>query len=190
MQKMAEEHKNRCDELLEEYKEVSLALDHIKKSRNLVSSTIVFTRLSSLSNDIDVFKEKVYQEFANKEKTAEMERRMQKKLNEPNTFAKLDKNMNSKESDEVLKIVIAGQDKVGKSKMVSRCCEDEFNETYTPTIGIDFRIQVFQINDKKVKLQIWDTAGQERFRSFSYAYYCAASCMIFAYDITDKSSLD
>ena len=89
MQKMAEEHKNRCDELLEEYKEVSLALDHIKKSHNLVSSTIVFTRLSSLSNDIDVFKEKVYQEFANKEKTAEMERRMQKKLNEPDTFVKL-----------------------------------------------------------------------------------------------------
>ena len=89
MQKMAEEHKNRCDELLEEYKEVSLALDHIKKTRNLVSSTIVFTRLSSLSNDIDVFKEKVYQEFANKEKTAEMERRMQKKLNEPDTFVKL-----------------------------------------------------------------------------------------------------
>ena len=98
--------------------------------------------------------------------------------------------MNSKESDVFLKIVIVGQYKVGKSTMISRYCKDVFNEKYTPTIGIDFKIQVFQINDKKVKLQIWDTADQERFRSFSYAYYCAASCMIFAYDITDKSSLD
>ena len=73
--------------------------------------------------------------------------------------------------------------------IVSRYCEDKFIQEYTGTVGVDFRIQTFQVNDKKVKLQIWDTAGQERFRFISYAYYRAASCIIFAYDITDKSSL-
>ena len=34
-------------------------------------------------------------------------------------------------------------------------------------IGIDFKIKVLDVEDKKIKMQIWDTAGQERFKTIT-----------------------
>ena len=40
-----------------------------------------------------------------------------------------------------------------------------FLEYYVSTIGIDFNIKSFVVNDRKVKLQIWDSCDQERFNA-------------------------
>jgi len=46
-----------------------------------------------------------------------------------------------------------------------------FAESFTPTIGIDFKIKTLRIGDKTVKLQLWDTAGQEKFFNITRSYY-------------------
>lgn len=46
-----------------------------------------------------------------------------------------------------------------------------FAETFTPTIGIDFKIKTIRVKDKAVKLQLWDTAGQEKFFNITRSYY-------------------
>ncbi len=46
-----------------------------------------------------------------------------------------------------------------------------FAESFTPTIGIDFKIKTLRIRDKTVKLQLWDTAGQEKFFNITRSYY-------------------
>lgn len=47
-------------------------------------------------------------------------------------------------------------------------------EDVSPTIGVDFRMKVMDVNSSRVKLTIWDTAGQERFRTLTSSYYRGA----------------
>ena len=77
----------------------------------------------------------------------------------------------SREYDHLLKYVIVGDSSVGKSCLLLRFADDQFNENYMTTIGVDFRFKTVNSNNKNVKLQIWDTAGQERFRTITNTYY-------------------
>ena len=43
-----------------------------------------------------------------------------------------------------------------------------------PTIGVDFRMKLMDMNRQRLKLTIWDTAGQERFRTLTSSYYRGA----------------
>ncbi len=54
---------------------------------------------------------------------------------------------------------------MGKSSLLLRFSENVFNESFLPTIGVDFKIRTFDLQGKQVKMQIWDTAGQERFKT-------------------------
>lgn len=79
--------------------------------------------------------------------------------------------MKNKEYDNLYKFVMVGNSAVGKSSLLLRYADDEFNENYMITIGVDFRFKSININNKIIKLQIWDTAGQERFRTIVNTYY-------------------
>lgn len=76
-----------------------------------------------------------------------------------------------KEQDYQFKIVIVGNQGVGKSSLFVRFCDDVFEDNYMPTIGVDFRFKVLNHDKKNIRLQIWDTAGQEKFRTITSAYY-------------------
>jgi Ras-related protein Rab-1A len=76
-----------------------------------------------------------------------------------------------KEQDYLFKIVIVGNQGVGKSSLFLRFCDNNFIENYLTTIGVDFRFRMLEVDDKICRLQIWDTAGQERFRTITSAYY-------------------
>ena len=77
----------------------------------------------------------------------------------------------SREYDHLLKYVIVGDSSVGKSCLLLRFPDDQFNENYMTTIGVDFRFKTVNCNERNIKLQIWDTAGQERFRTITNTYY-------------------
>lgn len=64
-----------------------------------------------------------------------------------------------KEYDYLFKLVIIGNSGVGKSSLLLRFSDDQFNDSYLTTIGVDFRFRTLPIDGKNVKLQIWDTAG-------------------------------
>lgn len=79
---------------------------------------------------------------------------------------------------------------MGKTCLIIRFAEDNFNSTYISTIGIDFKVKTIDVDGKKVKLQVWDTAGQERFKTITTAYYRGAMGIILVYDITDEKSFE
>ncbi|EGR28722.1 Ras family protein, putative [Ichthyophthirius multifiliis] len=95
-----------------------------------------------------------------------------------------------KDYDYLFKLVIIGNSGVGKSSLLLRFSDDQFNENYLTTIGVDFRFRTLNIDQKQVKLQIWDTAGQERFRTITSAYYKGADGIVIVYDVTNQSSFD
>ena len=59
------------------------------------------------------------------------------------------------------KIAIIGDSGVGKTNLLIRYMNSQFNPNQIATIGIDFKIKTVTLsNNYKLRLQIWDTAGQ------------------------------
>jgi len=83
-----------------------------------------------------------------------------------------------------------GNSGVGKSCLLLRFADDQFQDNFMPTIGVDFKIRTLDSDDKVCKLQIWDTAGQERFKTITSSYYKGAHGIIVIYDITDRDSFN
>ena len=92
------------------------------------------------------------------------------------------------EYDYLFKLLLIGNSNVGKSSLLLRFVDDIWNDTFVPTIGVDFKIKTFDIDEKKIKMQIWDTAGQERFKNIIASYYRGAHGILLIYDVTDKDS--
>jgi len=90
--------------------------------------------------------------------------------------------------DYLFKLLLIGNTAVGKSSLLLRFSDNVFNESFLPTIGVDFKIRTFDLSGKTIKLQMWDTAGQERFKTITSSYYKGAHGIILVYDITDKQS--
>ena len=88
----------------------------------------------------------------------------------------------------IFKVLLLGNSNVGKSSLFQRFVDDIWNDTFVPTIGVDFKIKTFEIDEKKIKMQIWDTAGQERFKNIISSYYRGAHGILLIYDVTDKDS--
>ncbi|KAK9768489.1 Vacuolar protein sorting-associated protein 21, variant 2 [Basidiobolus ranarum] len=89
-----------------------------------------------------------------------------------------------------VKLVLLGEAAVGKSSLVLRFVNNEFQENKEPTIGAAFLTQKCRLEDKVIKFEIWDTAGQERFHSLAPMYYRNAQAAVVVYDITKAASLD
>ena len=83
------------------------------------------------------------------------------------------------------KIIIIGNSGVGKSSILKRAVKNIFDENYKNTIGFEFLLMHFCVNDLKIKLQIWDTCGQEKYRSLVQGFYKNTSLAIIVYDISD-----
>ncbi|XP_030746437.1 ras-related protein Rab-18-B [Sitophilus oryzae] len=87
-----------------------------------------------------------------------------------------------------LKILIIGESGVGKSSLLLRFTEDNFDPEQTLTIGVDFKTKKLTVDGNAVKLAIWDTAGQERFRTLTPSYYRDAQGAILVFDISSYST--
>ncbi|KAM3145992.1 hypothetical protein pb186bvf_001970 [Paramecium bursaria] len=88
----------------------------------------------------------------------------------------------------VFKILLIGDSEVGKSSLLFRFADDNFNEQFLPTIGVDFKVRTLSCQGNEVKLQIWDTAGQEKFRKIISSYYKGAQGILIVFDITNRQS--
>merc|ERR1712032_353226 len=89
------------------------------------------------------------------------------------------------------KLVLFGEQNVGKSSIAQRFCKNIFTGQHVATIGGAYQQQkVVLSNGQTIKYHIWDTGGQERFRSMGNLYYKDASAAILTYDITNEKSME
>ncbi|KAL9654968.1 hypothetical protein ABK040_008757 [Willaertia magna] len=87
-----------------------------------------------------------------------------------------------------LKLLIVGDSGVGKSAFLTQKVENKFSCESKVTLGVDFKVEFIQLQDKLIKLQYWDTCGLERFKSFLSAYYRGCHGILLMFDVTDASS--
>ncbi|TWW72205.1 Ras-related protein [Takifugu flavidus] len=117
----------------------------------------------------------------------------------------------AKQYDVLFRLLMLGDSGVGKTCMLRRFTENEFDSSHISTIGIDFKMKTLEIDGLKVRVQIWDTAGQERYQTITKQYYRRAQVtsantvvvmdgmvgsltplcvqgIIFVYDVTNQPS--
>lgn len=88
------------------------------------------------------------------------------------------------------KIVLTGDEYVGKTAVVRRFVHDEFTEDYLPTLGFQIFIKTIEVNDTSVDLQIWDVGGQSKFEYVRKSYINFSRGFFLVYDISNHASFE
>ena len=92
--------------------------------------------------------------------------------------------------DYFFKYIIIGDPEVGKSSIIQRYINNEFNRNYSSTIGVEFHIPSIELNKKTYKIQIWDTGGKKENQIQAKIVCKGAICAFIVYDITNKNSFN
>lgn len=90
--------------------------------------------------------------------------------------------------DRTFKICFVGDSSVGKTSFIIRYCRNEFSQSTSATLGVDFHMKNVVHEDTNIALQLWDTCGQERFRSIAVSYFRKADAAVLMYDCTNEQS--
>jgi small GTP-binding protein len=75
-------------------------------------------------------------------------------------------------------VAVIGDSSVGKTNILLRFVNSDYQLSHITTIGIDFKVKTVVLDGFRLKMQIWDTAGQERYRNLSGTIYQGASAII------------
>ena len=90
--------------------------------------------------------------------------------------------------DRSIKVILIGDSKVGKTNILNRLVNNEFNDKHIPSLSLEYYNHSIKINNYIIRMQIWDTAGQEKTNSLISNYYRSAEVAIFVYSINDIKS--
>ena len=111
-------------------------------------------------------------------------------LKKPNPRLKPD----TQEKPEIIKIVVVGHQKSGKTQMLNSYCNQLFSEEYEQTIGSDFYTYTGRFgsgsNQKYVQLQFWDLAGDIAYVEVRNEFYKDSQLCMIVTDITSQESFD
>jgi small GTP-binding protein len=88
------------------------------------------------------------------------------------------------------KIVIAGDENVGKTSLIRRYCEGRFETSRVATIGVDFQTKVLDLPSGSVKLSIWDLAGQTRFQVVRLGMYRGSRAGALVFDLSRPETVE
>lgn len=92
--------------------------------------------------------------------------------------------------ERVLKYVVIGDSGCGKSSFLNQYMTNQFDENITTTIGVEFYIRRFIMDEISYKLHIWDLAGQERFKAIARSYYRNCDGIFLMFDLSDYSTFE
>ena len=108
------------------------------------------------------------------------------------------KNVSQNRDCNFSKFIIAGTVNLGKSLFMKKIKllgegEIEFNEiydNYKPTIGAEFTIFNYEINNHLFRIQIWDIAGREQDKNKIFYFARGADTILIFYNSYDRYSFD
>lgn len=88
------------------------------------------------------------------------------------------------------RVVMIGDSSVGKTSLVYRLCQSQWNENTRPTVSTTFYTLKGDPEKYQQSVQIWDTAGAERYRALNSVYYHNSMGGILVFDLTSRQSFE
>ena len=83
-----------------------------------------------------------------------------------------------------LKLIVLGNQYVGKTSLIKRLINDNFTECYLSTIGVDYDKIMVEYNNNNHELILWDTSGQDKFNFLLNSYFTSVNGAIIICDIS------
>jgi small GTP-binding protein len=91
------------------------------------------------------------------------------------------------------KIILLGDEAVGKTSLIRRVVVDQFDDKYITTIGTKITAKELQINTNEIvtylRLQIWDILGQKGYTKLHRSSFRGTNGVFMVADITRKDTL-
>jgi len=94
--------------------------------------------------------------------------------------------MGTEERGFVFKICCVGDGAVGKTSLIQRYTEGDFNEEYIMTLGAQFTKQDMEYKGVPIELVFWDIAGQESFAQLRKGFYKGSRAVIVVFSHEDN----
>lgn len=88
-----------------------------------------------------------------------------------------------------IKAVFCGDSLVGKTSILKRFFDDEFDQNVIATVGGVFTKKYIE-NKEIFELHIWDTAGSDRYNTLVPSFFHNAGVVIIVFDVTDKETYE
>ena len=89
-----------------------------------------------------------------------------------------------------IKLTLLGSSGVGKTCIIRRYTEGDFDENNLSTSGASYSQKPLVIEGRTVTVDLWDTAGQEKYRSLGRHFYKNAYIVCLVYDITNNNTFE
>ncbi|CAM6040699.1 unnamed protein product [Sphagnum compactum] len=90
----------------------------------------------------------------------------------------------------MIKLVLLGDGRVGKTSLVLRYVDNVFSDKQVATVQASYLTKRLTVDGESVTLSIWDTAGQERFHALGPIYYRDADAALLVYNLLCKDSFN
>ncbi len=84
------------------------------------------------------------------------------------------------------KVILLGDEGVGKTSLMNRCTSDIFHDVHEPTVGIEYSSLL--VPDYNIKLQLWDMACQDRFLCLIPQYIKDSAAIVIVFDVNRRES--
>ena len=90
-----------------------------------------------------------------------------------------------------VKVIILGETGVGKTSIINRFINDEFNpDNDIETLGSTFFRKSIKRQNTVYKLQIWDSIGQEKYHSITRLFIKGSNIVLLVYSIDSRESFE
>ncbi len=87
------------------------------------------------------------------------------------------------------KILLAGDEAVGKTSLIRRLVKNDFVQDYKPTLGFEITLHSLFIDNTDVNFVIWDIAGQQAFETVRRSYYKESRGFVLVFNLANRISL-
>ena len=89
-----------------------------------------------------------------------------------------------------LKIIVVGEQGVGKSCFRKQFAKSEYNASEATTIGSDFYSKTLKVSKGTVQFNLWDVSGDPVYIDVRNEFYKESQVLFVMYDITNRKSFD
>ena len=94
-------------------------------------------------------------------------------------------------STEPLKLLLAGNSKVGKSSIIAQYINGEFDQDIQPSLTPQFiKKEIITPDQSSITVDLWDIVGDKKYRSLAKIFYKDSNAILLVYDETDEDSFN
>jgi len=89
----------------------------------------------------------------------------------------------------VVKVGMVGDAQIGKTSLMVKYVEGNFNEDYIQTLGVNFMEKTIALRNTDITFSIWDLGGQQEYLHMLPLVCNDAVALLFMFDLSRKSTL-